>query len=237
MNAFDVVRDFEKALCEYTGAKYACATTSCTEALLVACAYLRVGEVSIPRLTYRGVAMSILNAGGKVLFDDRQWRGSYTLDPYNIKDSARRFTSGMYVPGYYECVSFHCDKILGHTQGGAILHDNGSAQHMFQQMCRDGAYPSTPLHLQTLVRGFHCAMWPDTAAALLRRLMTLPKHNEDLPNSDYSDLSHQSLFGEAPEEWAFLPKGETPYAKPKTEAQLGFDSAELLPSNPYEPYP
>ena len=194
MNGFEVVREFERALCAYTGAKYACATTSCTEALLVVCQYLRVGTVSIPRFTYRGVAMSILNAGGKVAFDDRTWRGSYTLDPYPIKDSARRFTSGMYSPGYYECVSFHWDKILGISQGGAILHDNGSAQHMFHAMTRDGAHWNAPLHIQTLVRGFHCYLSPEVAAAGIRRLATLPRDNPDLPNSDYSDLSLQEVF-------------------------------------------
>lgn len=36
-DAFKVVRDFEQALCDYTGAKYAVSTTSCTMALLLAC--------------------------------------------------------------------------------------------------------------------------------------------------------------------------------------------------------
>jgi len=36
-DAFKVVRDFEQALCDYTGAKYAVTTTSCTMALLLAC--------------------------------------------------------------------------------------------------------------------------------------------------------------------------------------------------------
>ena len=34
--SFQVVRDFEAALCEYTGAPYAVAVNSCTMALLLA---------------------------------------------------------------------------------------------------------------------------------------------------------------------------------------------------------
>lgn len=39
MNPHQVTRDFEKALCEYTGAPYAVATNSCTMALLLAAAW------------------------------------------------------------------------------------------------------------------------------------------------------------------------------------------------------
>ena len=39
MNPYQVVRDFESALCEYTGAKYAVTTTSCTIAITLAIAW------------------------------------------------------------------------------------------------------------------------------------------------------------------------------------------------------
>src|SRR5512139_2982215 len=126
MNPFQIVDDFEAALCRYTGAPYAVAVNSCTNALLLSCLYLQVDVVSIPKRTYVGVAQSILNAGGKVEFDNRQWRGAYSLDPYPIIDSARRFTSGMYLGGF-QCVSFHVAKHLGIDQGGAILHSDEAA--------------------------------------------------------------------------------------------------------------
>jgi dTDP-4-amino-4,6-dideoxygalactose transaminase len=44
LNAFQVVRDFEKAVAEYTGAPYCVAVNSCTMALLLACKYLKVGS-------------------------------------------------------------------------------------------------------------------------------------------------------------------------------------------------
>src|ERR1017187_2632578 len=100
MRPFQVVKDFEVALCEYTGAPYAVTTNSCTMALLLACDYLGVGEVTIPKHTYVSVPMSIIHAGGFVKFENLSWQGSYRLKPYPIWDSARRFTSGMYRGGY-----------------------------------------------------------------------------------------------------------------------------------------
>jgi len=76
MNPFQVVQDFEAALCEYTGAKYAVTTTSCTMAILLACKWFSERTlipnqtVTIPRFTYVGVPMSIMHAGFDVAFSD-----------------------------------------------------------------------------------------------------------------------------------------------------------------------
>lgn len=111
-----VTKDFEQALCDYTGAPYCVTTTSCTMALLLAVKWhLRndpsVGfdsgwsqhgadpvrpSISIPKRTYVGVPMSIIHAGGRPTFRDEDWYGAYLLDPLPIWDSARRFRRGMY---------------------------------------------------------------------------------------------------------------------------------------------
>src|SRR5215469_17573350 len=137
MKAFQVVRDFESALCEYTGAKYAVVVNSCTNALLLCCKYLRVGTVTIPCRTYVGVPQAIRNAGGRVACEPFEWRGEYQLGPYPIYDAARRFTSGMYHGGF-QCVSFHISKILGIDQGGAILHDDLVADAWLRRARFDG---------------------------------------------------------------------------------------------------
>jgi dTDP-4-amino-4,6-dideoxygalactose transaminase len=195
-NPFDAVRAFEAALCEYAGAKYACATTSCTDALLVACAYLNVSEVEIPRRTFVGVGQAILNAGGSLRFRDEPWSGGYQLKPYPIYDMARRTRAGMFIPGSFMCVSFHASKICGFTDGGAILYDDDAAHGPLHQMCYDGrpvAGVSEPWH--KLIRGFHAYMAPDTAAGIHRKLAVLPRENADLPWDDYPDLSKLSIFG------------------------------------------
>jgi hypothetical protein len=81
MNAFSVVKQFEDEVAKYTGAPYCVAVNSCTMALLLACAYHKVGEVSLPKLTYNGVPMSVIHAGGRVTFRDEDWQGEYQLSP------------------------------------------------------------------------------------------------------------------------------------------------------------
>jgi len=55
-NPYQVIKDFESALCDYTGAPYAVTTSSCTMALLLAVKwYLEKDKeklVSIPKKTY-----------------------------------------------------------------------------------------------------------------------------------------------------------------------------------------
>ena len=115
---FKVVRDFESALCAYTGAPYAVTTTSCTMALLLAVAWhlrddlemLQYGlqgggaewirkSIEIPKRTYVGVPMSIIHAGGRPTFRGEEWVGAYQLRPLPVWDSARLLTSGMCVGG------------------------------------------------------------------------------------------------------------------------------------------
>lgn len=195
MSAFKVVRDFEQALCDYTGAEYAVTTTSCTAALQLCLEYFRPKRVEIPKYTYVSVPMQIRRAGAKIKFNDNLWWGAYQLEPTPIWDSARRFTSGMYKPGQFQCVSFHTSKILGDSQGGAILHDDPVADEWFRMARFDGRTEGVaPKDDDFTVLGAHCYMSPDVAARLLWKLSHLPAHNEDLPNSDYPDLSKIKLF-------------------------------------------
>lgn len=197
-----VTRQFEAALCEYTGAKYAVAVSSCTMALLLAVKWHsrdprghESSRISIPRHTYVSVPQSIIHGGFWPSFRDEDWSGCYQLKPFAIWDCARSFTSGMYVPGQFQCVSFHASKILGDTQGGAILHDNHEADKWFRKARFDGRTEGVePKNDQINMIGYHCYMSPDVAARLLWKLWVLPKHNDDLPNSDYPDLSTFEVF-------------------------------------------
>lgn len=201
VNPYQVVRDFEAALCQYTGAKYAVTTNSCTMALLLAVAWhLRNQpkgfiEVSIPKRTYVSVPQSIIHASGQLAFRDESWIGAYQLKPLPVLDSARRFTSGMYRAGQFQCVSFHASKILGDTQGGAILHDNDEADAWLRRARFDGRTEGVAPKDDTFSQvGWHCYMSNDVAARLLLKLSVLPKHNEPLPNDDYPDLSEMEIF-------------------------------------------
>ncbi len=206
MNQFKVVKDFEKALCEYTGAKYVVTCTSCTSALLIALSYWRYeygdmesefGEntILVPSHTYVGVAMSVLHAGYRPVFDDDRWSGGYSLPPTDIWDYARRFTSNMYREGEMQCVSFHPTKILGLSgYGGAILHDNDDADELLRRARFDGRKEGVPPKDDEFTRGWHCYLAPATAKEGLKKLKLLPPHNEDLPWDDYPDLSKSKVF-------------------------------------------
>jgi dTDP-4-amino-4,6-dideoxygalactose transaminase len=198
---YDVVRDFEQALCEYTGATYAVTVNSCTMALLLAVKwYIELPmEVSIPKHTYVSVPMSIVHAGGTPVFRDENWHGFYRLQPLPVYDCARMLTSGMYLPGSMQCLSFHTTKILGDTQGGAILLDDPDAYAWLKRMRFDGRTEGwTPRyqaeHNEFTEIGYHCYLSPDVAARLLWKLQSLSKHNEPLPCDDYPDLSKLEIF-------------------------------------------
>jgi len=132
INPYKVVRDFESALCEYTGAPYCVTVSSCTMALLLAVAYHyqrarwfsmeadRLLEffttpflVEIPKLTYIGVPISITHGGGKPIFRDEQWIGAYQLWPLPVIDSARCLYAEMY--------KSIAERVIGHAPGQAIL--------------------------------------------------------------------------------------------------------------------
>lgn len=206
MNPHQITKVFEEALCRYTGAPYAVAVTSCTMALLLACAWFKQGfsaadliadesGVEIPKRTYVSVPMSIIHAGYSVKFRDEEWRGEYQLKPLPVWDSARRFTSGMYRQGQMQCVSFHTSKILGDSQGGAILLDDYEADQWLRRARFDGRTEGVPPSMDTFRQvGWHCYISPDVSARLLWKLSFLPKHNEPLPNDDYPDLSQCEAF-------------------------------------------
>lgn len=199
-DAFDVVRMFEYALCDYTGARYCVATTSCTMALLITLKVMAMEEgatrISIPRRTYVGVPQSVINAGHLLTFDSREWIGRYQLSGSPVVDSARLLTSGMYQRGTFTCLSFHWTKHLAIGQGGAILHDNRGYDEILRRMRFDGRAEGVPAakDFGVIKGGMHAYMMPRDAAEGLTRLKLLPQHNMALPNSDYPDLSKLEAF-------------------------------------------
>ncbi len=198
-NPYQVTRDFERLLCQYTGAPFAVAVNSCSAALLLAvqyfCGYTKGMEVEIPKHTYISVPMSIIHAGAWPTFRDEQWRGAYQLKPLPVWDCARRFTSGMYVPGQFQCISLAANKILGIEQGGAILHDHAGADEWFRRMRFDGrAEGVDPAEDTFPVVGHHCLMLPSIAAQALLRLYHFPQSVGDMPDYPYPDLSKLRIF-------------------------------------------
>lgn len=208
-----VTRALEQAIGCYTGAPYVVTTTSCTQAILMALAWHTINrdhlswpmsaawpDLTMPKLSYVGVPAAVRSAGWRPSFHDEDWQGEYQFADLNFNglgvwDSARRFTSGMYHRGHMQCVSFHSSKILADTQGGAILLDDLDAAKWLRRARFDGRTEGVdPKHDQVTFPSWHAYLSPDVAARLLWKLSALPKHNPDLPRSDYPDLSTLEAF-------------------------------------------
>ncbi len=87
-----MIHKFEKAVAEYTGAKYAVAIANGTAALHAACYAAGIGEgdeVITTPMTFAASANCVLYCGGKPVFADIK-KDTYNIDPKDIK---RKITS------------------------------------------------------------------------------------------------------------------------------------------------
>jgi len=198
-NPFKIVQMFEEEVAEYTGAPYAVSVDSCTNALFLSCKFLEVSEVTIPSQTYLSVPMSIVQAGGEVVFDKtaktNHWQGMYQLKPYPIYDSAKRFTSNMYQKGTYMCLSFHIKKSLGIGKGGMILTDNIDAVNWFKKARYEGRSEKFYKEDNITSMGWNMYMTPQEAAHGLCLMQNYPEHVSDVTEiNGYRDLTEFDIF-------------------------------------------
>ncbi len=189
---FDIVRQFEAAMCEYTGAPYCVAVNSCTNAIGICLEqqHLHTDFVELPTRTYVGIAVQSVRLKIPIKFRDYKWqdKGYYWLTGVII-DSARLLTKNMYIPGSYMCTSHHWSKHLSTEQGGCILHDNPSVDSWFRKMRFDGRTEGVPVAEDDIVvMGRHCYMSPSSAALGLTNMQFLSEHNKPLPEANYPDL-------------------------------------------------
>lgn len=198
-NPYKIVQMFEEEVAYYTNAPFAISVDSCTNAIFLACKYHNVEEVTIPSKTYLSVPMSIIHAGGQVVFDTtpvtNHWTGIYQLKPYPIYDAAKRFTSGMYIPGTTMCLSFHIKKHLGIGKGGMILTDDASAVEWFKKARYEGR--SERFYKDDSIEsvGWNMYMTPQEAAHGLALMQNYPVHNRDLDEvNGYRDLTEFPVF-------------------------------------------
>ena len=191
--AYRVVRQFESAVCEYTGSPFAVAVDSCTSALFLCCKYLKVEEVRIPSRTYCSVPCAIIHAGGRVCFRDIPWKGAYRLGPYPIIDSAQRFRRSMYVSGQYHCLSFYHDKHIAIGRGGMILCDDLDAVDWFRLARFNGRHEIDHSDDTPAMVGWNMTLEPEKAA---RGLVLLSKLGNDPPDFApvYPDLSKNPIY-------------------------------------------
>ena len=196
-NPYKIVRMFEEEVANYTGAPYAIAVDSCTNALFLCCVYWKVVLVEIPSKTYLSVPQAVMQAGGEVLFNrsKNDWKGVYQLEPYPVYDAAKRFTTEMYIPGTMMCLSFHIKKHLKIGKGGMILTDDKFAAEWFKQARYEGRHEKLYHEDNITEMGWNMYMTPQEAAHGLALMQNIPLHNDDLKEENgYRDLTEFSLF-------------------------------------------
>jgi len=197
-NSYEIVKMFERSVADYTGAPFAVSVDSCTNALFLSLEYVGVRHehVCIPKQTYLSVPQSIMRAGGEPVFADIKWQGVYRLGETNVYDAAKRFTSGMYLPGSLMCLSFHIKKHLKIGKGGMILTDNKSAANWFRRARYEGRTEGVRYQDDDIdMMGWNMYMTPQQASHGLALMQNFPRNNPDIPEDPpYRDLTEFTLF-------------------------------------------
>lgn len=207
---YKVTEDFEKALCDYTGSKYAVSLDNMSNALFLSLYYEKniknsiIGEyIEIPNRTYPSVPCEIIHAGLKVKFytvEGKTIKGAYQLKGSKVYDSALRFTADMYIENTHMCISFTGPyKHFKLSKGGAILTDDYEAYLWFKR-ARYSGRRETSYHDDNLdMLGWNFYMMPELAVRgllLINQFYNLDgskRKNEDL-ELPYPDLSKFKIY-------------------------------------------
>lgn len=207
-NVYDITKEFEKSLSDYTGAPYVVTVDNQSNALFLALMYenIKGQEITIPSRTYPSVPCEIIHAGGKVKFRNvkgNTLKGAYQLEPTNVWDSALSFSGDMYKPGTHMCISFTGPyKHFKLSKGGAILTDNEDAYFWFKRARYSGRRECSYHEDHFDMLGWNFYMMPELAARgllLMNQFYTSKgqkKYNEDL-ELPYPDLSKFEVYTKA----------------------------------------
>lgn len=207
---YKITEDFEKALAEYTGAKYVVTLDNMSNGLFLALYYenyilnnIPTQIIKIPSRTYPSVPCEIIHAGLKVEFEPikgKTIKGAYNLIGSNVWDSALSFTADMFKPGTHTCISFTGPyKHFKLSKGGAILTDNHDAYLWFKRARYSGRRECSYHDDNLDMLGWNFYMMPELAARglLLMNQFYDPsgnkKRNADLELS-YPDLSKFKIY-------------------------------------------
>lgn len=207
---YKITEDFEKSICNYTGAPYAVTLDNQSNGLFLSLYYeknitksIKQKKIKIPCRTYPSVPCEIIHAGLKVDFypvEGNTIKGAYQLGDTKVWDSALRFTGDMYIPNTHMCISFTGPyKHLKLSKGGAILTDNYDAYLWFKRARYSGRRECSYHDDYFDMIGWNFYMMPELATRGL--LMMSQFYNSDgskKTNADlelpYPDLSKYEIY-------------------------------------------
>jgi len=207
---YKITEEFEQKLGDYTGAPFVVTLDNQSNGLFLSLYYeknisktIETDTITIPNRTYPSVPCEIIHSGLKVNFDiveGKTLKGAYQLKGSNVWDSALRFTSDMYIPNSFMCISFTGPyKHFKLSKGGAILTDNYDAYLWFKRARYSGRREMSYHEDNLDMLGWNFYMMPELAARgvlLMNQFYNLDgskKHNEDL-ELPYPDLSKFEIY-------------------------------------------
>ncbi len=201
-NPYKIVQMFEEEVSNYCGSKYAVSVDSCTNALFLCLMYHKLQkpnlkDIEIPCKTYLSVPQSIIHAGLTPVFNSNKdnWQGVYELGDTGIYDSAKRFTSNMYIENSFMCLSFHIKKQIKIGKGGMILTNDEEAVKWFKAARYEGRNEKLYHEDDIKMLGWNMYMKPQEAAHGLALMQNYPLHVPDLgENNGYRDLTEFTIF-------------------------------------------
>jgi len=137
---YRAVQDFEEAMANYVGSRYAVATDSCTHAMELCLRLLAPSHISLPKHTYINVVMLMHMLGIEYDLVDDDWYNhlEYNLTGSPIWDSARKLEYQMHKPFSMECISFGHTKPLEIGRGGMIFVDDDNVYEWLKRASYDG---------------------------------------------------------------------------------------------------
>jgi dTDP-4-amino-4,6-dideoxygalactose transaminase len=203
---YKITEQFEQELCKYTGAPFAVAVDSCSNALFLSLKYENIeGKIiTIPSCTYLSVPCEIIHAGGKVNFipfnGNTSLKGAYRLKPTRVWDSALTFNYNMYIHNTFMCLSFTGPyKHLKLIKGGAILTDDEEAYVWFKRSRVSGRREVSYFKDNFDMLGYNCYMLPEVAArGILLMKQFYDQYEKPLMTEDvelpYPDLSKFPIY-------------------------------------------
>lgn len=199
----DVIELFESKIADYTGAPFAVSVDNCTDALFLVMKYnyrnALVPKTKIPSKTYVSVPQALLQAGFEVEFEDIEWKGLYQLKPFNIYDSAARFTKDMYIQNSEMALSFQIKKRLPIGKGGMILTNSKFAYEWYKRARYEGRDLTVPYDKEKFdMIGWNMYLSPEDCARgiLLFDMLTKEQQNfDDMWGSEnYPDLIEKDVL-------------------------------------------
>lgn len=193
--SFNIVKDFEKKIAEFFGAKYAIAVDSCTHGIELCIRYTNTLEINVPKRTYISIPFLAEKLNIKRKWSSTPWQDYYYLTS-NIIDAAVLWKRDSYIPNTFMSLSFQFQKHLSLGRGGMILTDNLDDANSLKKMSYDGRSPDIPWRDQNINSiGYHYYMTPETAQLGLDKfnsaINTTPRQWK---YEDWPDLTNMKIF-------------------------------------------